>query len=545
VRWLQRHYKSLLEKALRARRKTLALAGVLIVIGAVLMNGIGSEFMPPLDEGSIMYMPITVPDVSERRILQILKETNRIIAGIPEVDQVVGKAGRAQTATDPAPLSMIETFITLKPKSEWRSGLTKKGIIREMNRKIQIDQLWNGFTQPIIGRVDMLSTGIRAEVGVKIFGDDPARLEELALDAEELMEQVPGASGVSTIRTMGLRYLDIDLDDELLSQHGIAKMDVLQVIAAGVGGYPVAMTIEGRERYAVEIRLKQGYRQNVEDVKSLPLQGRHGAELLLMNVADIRLSNGPAVIASENGLIRSAIQMNVSGRDLVSFVEEGQLVLAQQLDLPAGYTLEWAGQYENQQRAKQRLSWIVPAVILLIFFLLYLSYGDFGLVAVVLVTIPLSLVGGVIALYFADYNFSVAVWVGFIALFGNAVETGMVIVVYLENAFRKRFGLALIEGERDDECLHDQPQMVTPEGVHEAVMEGALLRLRPILMTAFTSTIGLIPMLMTTGTGAEVQKPLALVIVFGLTSSVFMTLIILPILFALLRERKVGQIATA
>lgn len=544
VRWLQVKYKRFLQYVLLARKKTLSIAGALVVVGAVLMNGIGSEFMPPLDEGSIMYMPITVPDVSERRILQILKETNRILSTIPEVKQVVGKAGRAQTATDPAPLSMIETFVTLKPKSQWRSGMTKKGIIREMNRKIQIDQLWNGFTQPIIGRVDMLSTGIRAEVGVKIFGDDPARLEELALEAEELLEKVPGASGVSTIRAMGLRYLDIDLDDELLAQHGIAKMDVLQVISAGIGGHPVAMTIEGRERYAVEVRLKQGYRQDVEDVKSLPLMGRHGTEVLLMNVADIQLRDGPAVIASENGLIRSAIQMNVSGRDLVSFVEDGQQMLEQQLKLPTGYTLEWAGQYENQQRAKERLSWIVPAVLLLIFFLLYLSYGDLGLVSVVLVTIPLSLVGGVIALYFAGYNFSVAVWVGFIALFGNAVETGMVIVVYLENAFRTRFGLPLIEGEKDDEDLYDKPQVVTREGIHEAVMEGALLRLRPILMTAFTSTIGLIPMLVTTGTGAEVQKPLALVIVFGLTSSVFMTLIVLPILFSLLRERKVGKIAS-
>lgn len=540
VRKLQAWYKPLLLKALKHRKLTLGLTAGLITLGITLMGFIGSEFMPPLDEGSIMYMPISVPDVSEKRILEILQTTNKLISEIPEVEQVVGKAGRAKTATDPAPLSMIETFVTLKPRAQWRNGMTKKKIIREMNRTIKIDKLWNGFTQPIIGRVDMLSTGIRAEVGVKIFGDDPQTLENLALKVEDLMEQVPGASGVAAIRRMGLRYLDIDLKDELLAQHGISKMDALQVISAGVGGTPVTTTVEGRERYAIELRLKQSYRQDIEDIRSLPIQGRHGTQVLLSSIANIQLVDGPAVINSENGVIRSAIQMNVMGRDLVSFVEAGKKFIEENLELPAGYQVEWAGQYENQQRAKKRLSWIVPVVLFFIFLLLYIAYKDLSLVSIVLITIPLSLVGGVIALFIADYNFSVAVAVGFISLFGNAVETGMVIVVYLENAFRKKFGLSLIEGEEDSDDMFGEEQLITKQGIHEAVLEGTMLRLRPILMTAFTSVFGLLPMLITSGVGAEVQKPLALVVVAGLSTSVIMTLIVLPVMFASLRERRIG-----
>lgn len=537
VKKLQSWYKPLLLTALKKRKLTLSLTGGLMALGLIMMNFIGSEFMPPLNEGTIMYMPITVPDVSEKRIFEILQTTNMIISDIPEVEQVVGKAGRAKTATDPAPLSMIESFITLKPKDQWRTGMTKQKIISQMNRSIKIDNLWNGFTQPIIGRVDMLSTGIRAEVGVKIFGDDPQKLEEIALEVEDLLEDVPGASGTAAIRRMGLRYLDIDIKEPLLAQHGISKMDVLMAISMGVGGAPITTTVDGRERYGVELRLKQQYRQDIEDIRSLPLQGRHGSQVLLSSVADINVVDGPAVINSENGVILASVQTNVMGRDLVSFVEEGKRVLEQQLSLPTGYQLKWAGQYENQQRAKYRLMWIVPTVLFFIFVLLYIAYQDLSLVSIVLVTIPLSLVGGVLALFVADFNFSVAVAVGFISLFGNAVETGVVIVVYLENAYREKFGIPLLEERGTVDQQHHSPT-VTHEGIHEAVIHGAMLRLRPILMTAFTSIIGLLPLLFATGVGAEVQKPLALVVVAGLTTSVFMTLIVLPVMFAILKERK-------
>ena len=540
VRKLQQWYKPLLLRALSFRKTTLGIMGGLLLAGGVTATTIGSEFMPPLDEGSIMYMPMTVPDVSEQRALELLLMTNRILSNFPEVESVVGKSGRAQTATDPAPLAMLETYIQLKPKDQWREGMTKGKLIGEMNRAIKIPDFWNGFTQPIIGRIDMLSTGIRAQVGVKVFGDDPVKLEEFALQIEKMMNTIPGASSVATIRTIGLRYLNINIRDDLLAQHGIEKGDVLSFIAAGVGGKMITKTIEGREQYGVELRLQQSYRQDIEDIKSLPLVSKKGKTLLLQSVADISLVNGPAVINSENGVMRAAVQMNVRGRDLVSFVEEGKEHLDQKLQLPEGYFVEWTGQYENQVRAKKSLSLIVPLVFLLIFFLLYLNYRDFGLVAIVLISIPFGLLGGIFALSLAGFNFSVAVWVGFIALFGNAVETGMVIVVYLENAFRQRFGLPLVEGENEEKDL--VPQMITKEGIHEAVVEGAMKRLRPVLMTAFTSVIGLLPMIISTGVGAEVQKPLALVVVGGLTTSIMLTLIALPVLFSYLRERKIGRI---
>lgn len=538
VRFLQRKYEPLLLKALAHRKVTLATAGILAVLGIGAMTQIGSEFMPPLDEGTLWYMPITLPDVSEERAQELLVASNSIIAKFPEVEKVVGKAGRSDTATDPAPLAMFETFITLKPKHEWRKGMTKEKLIVEMNRAIKFDNVWNSFTQPIIGRIDMLSTGIRTQLGINIFGDDPVKLEELAIEVEGLLNQVPGAADTVAIRTTGLRYLDIELRDDLLAQHGVMKMDALQTITAGVGGAMVTRTIEGREQYGVQVRLKQAFRQDIEDIKSLPVTGMNGTQVLLGSIADIKLVNGPAMIASENGRMKAVVQSNVRGADMASFVKVADKHLAENLTLPTGYSYEWAGQYENQLRAKKRLSVVIPLVLFIIFLLLYLTYKDLSLVSIVMLTIPLSLVGGVIALFLARYNMSVAVWVGFISLFGNAVETGVVIVVYLENAFRSHFGMPLMEEMTGQVSPVHIP--ITKEGIHAAVIEGASLRLRPILMTAFTSVIGLIPMIWSTGTGAEVQKPLALVVMSGLTTSVMLTLIVLPVLFAMLRERLVA-----
>jgi len=539
VRFLQRLYRPLLLAALTHQKQTLGIVAVIALVALGAMTRIGSEFMPPLNEGTLWYMPITLPDVSEERAQELLIASNRIIAKFPEVEKVVGKAGRAESATDPAPLAMFETFITLKPKSEWRKGMTKTKLIAEMNRSIQLDNVWNSFTQPIIGRIDMLSTGIRTQLGINIFGHDPVKLEELAIDAERLLSQIPGSADTVAIRTTGLRYLDIALRDDLLAQHGIMKADALQTIAAGVGGAIITRTVEGREQYGVQVRLKQTFRQDIEDIKSLPVTGMNGTQVLLGSVADIKLVNGPAMIASENGRMKAVVQSNVRGIDMASFVKAADKHLAKNLELPTGYSYEWAGQYENQLQAKRQLSVVIPLVLFLIFLLLYLTYKDLSLVAIVMLTIPLSIVGGVIALFLAHYNFSVAVWVGFISLFGNAVETGVVIVVYLENSFRTQFGLHSME--ESSMYTSDSAQTITREGIHNAVVEGALVRLRPILMTAFTSVIGLLPMITSTGTGAEVQRPLALVVLSGLTTSVMLTLIVLPVLFAMLRERQVGQ----
>ncbi|MDD2871782.1 MAG: CusA/CzcA family heavy metal efflux RND transporter [Candidatus Gracilibacteria bacterium] len=538
VAFLQKLYEPLLIWGLNKRKTSLVISMILLIVGIGLFTRIGSEFMPPLDEGSIMYMPMTVPDVSDRRARELLIESNRIISEIPEVEKVVGKAGRSLTATDPAPLSMFETIITLKPKSEWRKGVTKRDIVNEMNRKIKIDKLWNGFTQPIIGRIDMLSTGIRAQVGIKIFGADPIKLEELAVKTEELMGNVPGGFGVTAIRTTGLKYLEIELDENKLLQYNIHKGDVLDTIAVGVGGKTITTTISGREKYGVELRLNNNYRESVDDIKSLLVPSKSG-NITLSQIAKISIIDGPATINSENGVMRSAVQMNVQGIDLVNFVDNGKKYIEENLKLPEGYYVEWTGQYENQLRAKNTLTIVVPTVILIILFILFLAYRDIGLVSIVATSIPFSLIGGVIALYISGFNFSVAVSVGFISLFGNAVETGVVMILYLENSFREKFGLPLM----DEKVLKNEDfenTIITKEGIHFSVVHGAMIRLRPVLMTAFTSVLGLFPMIWSTGTGSELQKPLAIVVVGGLITSIALTLFILPILFSYLREKKIN-----
>ncbi len=522
VFWFQKFYEPLLSKALKHPKKTIGSAIIALLIALGLGTQIGSEFMPPLDEGAIMYMPMTVPDVSERKATELLIETNKILSEFPEVESVVGKAGRADSATDPAPLAMLETFIMLKPKSEWRSGMTKEKLITEMNRKVNFPNLWNGFTQPIIGRIDMISTGIRAQVGIKVFGDDAKKLEDLAIEIEGMMAYVPGAVGTVAIRTSGLKYLNVDLDEGKLASYGIPKSQALNAIAIGTGGKTITQTIQGREKYGIELRFTRNQRAKIPDIKGLQLRGMNGQKVALSEVADIRVEDGPAVLQSEDGKLRSAVQMNVSGRDLVSFVKETDEYLKENLELPAGYTIEFDGQYKNQVRAKEKLSVVVPLVILIIFVLLYLTYADLKLVSVVMLAIPLSLIGGLLALFLAQYNFSVAVWVGFIALFGNAVETGVVIVLYLDQAVKK---------------AQEKFQTLTQSQIESAILEGATKRLRPVLMTAFTSIIGLIPMLISTGTGSEVQKPLAIVVVGGLITSVFMTMVVIPVLFGVVRSR--------
>ena len=522
VFWFQKFYEPLLKKALKHPKKTIGSAVIGLLVSLGLATQIGSEFMPPLDEGAIMYMPMTVPDVSERKATELLIETNKILSDFPEVKTVVGKVGRADTATDPAPLAMIETFITLKPKNEWRAGMTKEKLITEMNRKINFPNLWNGFTQPIIGRIDMISTGIRAQVGIKVFGNDAKKLEDLAIEIEKMMAYVPGAVGTVAIRTSGLKYLNVDLDEGKLAAYGIPKSQALNAIAIGTGGKTITQTIQGREKYGIEVRFSHNQRAEIPDIKGLMLTGLSDQKVALSEVADIRVEDGPAVLHSEDGKLRSAVQMNVHGRDLVSFVEETQKYLDENLELPAGYSIEFDGQYKNQVRAKETLSWVVPTVIIIIFVLLYLTYSDLKLVSIVMLAIPLSLIGGLLALFLAQYNFSVAVWVGFIALFGNAVETGVVITLYLDQALKKA-----------KEKFH----AITPYQIELAIMEGATKRLRPVLMTAFTSIIGLMPMLFSTGTGSEVQKPLAIVVVGGLITSVFMTMVVIPVLFGVMQKK--------
>lgn len=538
VRLFQRIYEPILIWALNKRKIALTISWILLVVWLGLFTRIGSEFMPPLDEWSIMYMPMTVPDVSDRRARDLLIESNRIISEVPEVETVVWKAWRALTATDPAPMAMLETIITLKPKSEWREWVTKEDIINEMNRNIKINNLWNGFTQPIIWRIDMLSTGIRAQVWIKIFWDDPMKLEELAIETEELMWNVPWGFWVTAIRTTGLKYLQIDIDERKLNEYGVKKWDVLDTISVGIWWKTVSTTINGREKYWIEVRLKNNYRESLDDIKSLEVSSKTW-NVTLSQVANISLIDWPATINSENWVIRSAVQMNVQGVDLVSFVEDGKKYIEENLELPEWYYIEWTGQYENQLRAKSTLQVVVPTVILIILFILFLAYKDGGLVWIVALSIPFSLIGWIIALYISWFNFSVAVWVWFISLFWNAVETWVVMILYLENAFREKFWLPLM----DEKVLKKEDYkntIITKEWIHVSVIHWAMVRLRPVLMTAFTSIIWLFPMIWSSWTWAELQKPLAIVVVWWLITSIVLTLIILPILFSYLRERKIN-----
>lgn len=533
--FLQKLYKPILEKSLENRKLALSVSMILLVVWWFLFSKIDSEFMPPLDEGSIMYMPMSVPDISERRARELLIESNKIISEIPEVQKVVWKAWRAETATDPAPLAMLETIITLKPKSEWREGITKQDIIDEMNNKIKLSNLWNWFTQPIIWRIDMLSTWIRSEVWIKFFWDDPIVLENIALKAETLMWEIPWWFWITAIRTTGLEYLKIDIKEEELALYWVKKADVLNLIETWVWGKIITSTIDWRERFGIEVRLENWYRENIDQIKFLELPSKKW-NIVLSQVADISLEEGPAVINSENWVIRSAVQMSVRWVWLVDFVEDGKKYLEENLILPDGYYVEWTGQYENQLRAKETLKIVVPLVVFIILVILFVTYKDLGLVSVVALGIPFSLVWWIIALYISWFNLSVAVWVWFISLFWNAVETWVVMILYLENSFREKFGLPLLD-EKKLEKEDIGSISFTSEEIKGSIIEWASLRLRPILMTAFTSVIWLFPMIWSTWVWAELQKPLAIVVVWGLITSIILTLIVLPILFLFLREK--------
>ena len=538
VRFLQKVYEPILIWALNKRKTALIISWIIFLIWIWLFTRIGSEFMPPLDEGSIMYMPMTVPDVSDKRARDILIETNRIISKIPEVEKVVWKAWRADSATDPAPLAMLESIITLKPKSQWRDWISKEDIINQMNINIKIDKLWNWFTQPIIWRIDMLSTWIRAQVWIKIFWDDPMELERLAIESEDLMWNVAWWFWVTAIRTTWLKYLQIDLDENKLNEYSIKKWDVLNLISTWIWWKTISTTISWREKYWIELRLKNNYRDSLDDIKSLEVSWINWS-VILSQIAEISFIDWPSTINSENWVIRSAVQMNVVWIDLVTFVENGKKYIDENLDLPEWYYIEWTWQYENQLRAKNTLKIIVPTVILIILFILFLAYKDGWLVWIVALSIPFSLIGWIIALYVSWFNFSVAVSVWFISLFWNAVETGIVMILYLENSFREKFWFPLID-EKTLTKNDFKDVNITKQWIYKSVVHWSMIRLRPVLMTAFTSIIWLFPMIWSSWVWSELQKPSAIVVVGWLITSITLTLIILPILFSYLRERKIN-----
>jgi Cu(I)/Ag(I) efflux system membrane protein CusA/SilA len=521
MRVLRAIYRPTLGWALRHRAITLAIALALFSSAVYTATTIGSEFMPPLDEETALFMPIADPRISLTSATAILRQQDAIIAADPQVAMVVGKVGRAETSTDPAPVSMSETTITFKPKDQWPNGLTKDAILARLDDKLQIPGVTNIWTQPIRNRIDMLSTGIRTQIGIKVFGPDLRVIEQKSEEIKNVVRQIPGAADLYAERTTGAPYLEMTVDRAAADRYGLNVADVEDAIETAIGGKNLTTTIEGRQRFEVRVRYARDFRENPQQLSEVLVTGSNGAQVPLSEVVKITTTMGPSMIESENGLLRGAVLLNVRGRDVGGFVEQAKRTVAQQVKMPPGYYVEWSGQYENEITARQRLELVIPIVLLVIFVLLYRTYGSVKEAAHVLLAVPFALTGGVFLVKLMHLNFSVAVWVGFIALFGTAVQTGVVMVIYLEEAVARRIAA---DGR------------LTLEGLHAAVMEGALLRLRPKVMTVATVVAGLLPLMWSTRTGAEFMRPLAAPVLGGMLSSLVHVLIVTPVIFVWLRE---------
>ena len=535
-RILMRLYEPVLRKALKYRKTTLAVNAIALLIAIPMLLSIGSEFMPPLDEGSLLFMPVALPNVSITEAKRILQVQDKIIAGFPEVKQVLGKVGRAETSTDPAPVNMIETIILLKPRAEWRKGLTKNDIIEQLDSQLQIPGVRNGWTQPIINRINMLSTGVRTDLGVKVFGDNLDTLERLAIEAERVLKEVSGAADLYAERVTGGEFLDIDVKPGAVARYGINAGAVLDFIESAIGGENISTTVEGRRRFPIRVRFAKDFRDNPDALGKLlvpvprPGSGMAGASageslrkyayVPLAQLADIRQMPGPPMINSENSLLRSIVYLNVRGRDMGGFVSDAKTALEQKMKLPPGYYLSWSGQYENQIRAKRRIELVLPIVFIVIFLMLYFTFRSFLEASMVMLSVPFALIGGVYLIYFLGYNLSVAVWIGFIALYGVAVETGVVMVIYLHEALDRRLATG----------------MLRHEDIIQATVDGAVLRLRPKLMTVATNILGLMPIMWSTGAGSDVMKPIAAPMVGGILTSAIHVLLVTPVIFSLMKE---------
>ncbi len=524
-------YQPVIHGIIRFPKATLVGAAVILIIGLWPATQLGSEFMPPLDEGDLMYMPTTYPGISIDKAREVLQQTDKLIRTLPEVKSVFGKIGRAETATDPAPLTMVETVIQFKPREEWREGMTADGLRAELDKIVRLPGLTNAWVMPIKTRIDMLATGIKTPVGIKIAGPDLDIIQRIGKDLERILEPIEGTASVYSERVAGGRYVDVDIDRARASRFGLNIDDIQDIVRTAIGGINVTQTVEGLERYPVNLRYPQRVRNSVEQLRLLPIVTPQGARIALADVADVKVIDGPPVIKSENARLNGWAYIDIAGRDLGSYVAEAQQVVAEQLELPAGYSLVWSGQYEYMVRAKERLAVVGPLTLAIIILLLYLNLRRFAEVAIIMGTLPMALIGGIWLLYLLGYDLSVAVGVGFIALAGVSVEIGVVMLVYLNLAIREHTVTAETEG-----------RPLNIDDVRQAVIDGALLRVRPIMMTVAAIIAGLLPIMLGGGTGSEVMRRIAAPMVGGMVSATILTLIVIPAMFLLWRGHSLDQI---
>ncbi|GAA4465212.1 hypothetical protein GCM10023189_45510 [Nibrella saemangeumensis] len=511
---------------LRWKRITLAVILLLVALSLPLVLRTGTEFMPPLDEGSLLMMPVTLPDISYTEAKRILQVQDKILKSFPEVENVLGKAGRASTATDNAPLSMIETFIVLKPRSEWRAGMTTQQLIAEMNEKVRIPGVTVGWTMPIINRINMLSTGIRTDVGIKVYGNNLDSIYALSREIATSLRGINGLADLYVEELTGGKYIELKIKRSELGRYGLDVEDVTMIIETALGGMTLTNTVEGRERFSVNLRLAQDFRRDLSDLKRIPVQTEQYGTIPLSAVVDIAIKEGPPMITSENALLRGTVLFNARGRDMGSVVSDAKQRLEQHFKkLPAGYFIEWSGQYEHQVSAQNKLKIILPLVLLIIAFVLYFTFRSVRDVLIVLSGMPIALIGGILSLHVYGVNISVSVIVGLIALFGVAMETGVLILTYMNGSV----------DEMVSRKKHNK-EPISPADIEDAIFGGAVLRIRPVLMTVTVDMLGLYPVLASTGPGSDVMIPLTLPYVFGLVSSTLYALIVLPVICALVKE---------
>jgi Cu(I)/Ag(I) efflux system membrane protein CusA/SilA len=518
-------YLPVLKRALAWPKATLMILLVLGLIGFYPLSKLGSEFIPPLDEGDLMYMPTTYAGLSIGKARELLQQTDKLIYTIPEVKNVFGKIGRADTATDPAPLTMVESFIQLKPKSEWRAGLTIEQLRHELDQVVQIPGVTNAWVMPIKTRIDMLATGIKTPVGIKIAGADIKVIQRIGQDIEKILAAMPGTASVYSERVAGGRYIKVDINREQAARYGLNISDVQQVVATAIGGMNVSQSVEGLERYPINLRYPQSYRDSPEQLALLPIITKNGQRIALADVARVYIEDGPPGIKSENARINGWTYIDIDNIDVGTYVENASILLADSLDLPSGYSLNWAGQYEYMQRAKEKLSYVIPLTLAIIVILLYLNFRRFTEVAIILLTLPFALIGGIWLVYLLGFNLSVAVGVGFIALAGVAVEIGVLMLVYLNQSY------AQLMAESEKSATAPNKTQLT-----EAILQGAGMRVRPIVMTVATVIFGLLPVIYGSGTGSEIMSRIAAPMVGGMVSALLLSLLLVPVVYMLWRQ---------